>query len=295
MIWIRLQHLLPQRLIGRAVYHLARCQWRWVKGPLIRWFARRFDVNLAEAERSDPDDYRSFNDFFTRALAAGARPIAGGEETVISPADGRLTGFGTLVAGQLLQAKGMSYALTHLLGAEPTALGPLSDGSYATIYLAPRDYHRVHMPIAGALTRTEYFPGRRFSVNAATTALIRNLFCRNERVVCWFRGAHGPFAIVLVGALNVSSISTATLGEIASGARRSWPDAGRAFRRGEELARFSLGSTVIMLFPSGSVRWQDRLEPGTRVELGRAIGTLHSAAGAGELSQAAAPGHGQQP
>ncbi len=276
MFWVMLQYVLPQRLIGRVVYHVTRSRQAWLKDPLIRWFVRRFNVNLAEAQRQNAEDYSSFNDFFARALDPAARIIAGGEETLVSPADGRLTEFGTLVAGQMLQAKGMSYALTQLLDADPTALAPYTHGRYATIYLAPRDYHRVHMPLAGKLMRTEYLPGRRFSVNETSAGLIRNLFCRNERVVCWFDGATGPFALILVGALNVSSISTSWLGEIRSGQRRSWTHGheSRHFARGEEFARFNLGSTVIMLFPSDSVGFSNHVENGSTLTMGRAIGTV---------------------
>jgi phosphatidylserine decarboxylase len=276
MFWVSLQYLLPQRLIGRIVYHISRCRWRWVKNPLIRWFTRQFNVNLAEAQRKRADDFGNFNEFFARSLVSGARVIAGGETTLVSPADGRLTEFGSLFAGQMVQAKGMHYSLSQLLDSDPTHLAPFTDGQYATIYLAPNDYHRVHMPLSGTLLRTEYIPGRRFSVNETSAGVIRNLFCRNERVVCWFDGAPGPFALVLVGALNVSSISTAWLGEIASGARRSWAHAGetRRFARGEEFARFNLGSTVIMLFPSDTVVFSDRLAGGASLQMGRAMGRL---------------------
>src|SRR5690606_16201838 len=176
--------------------------------------------------------------------------IAGDETTVVSPVDGRLTEFGRARAGQLLQAKGFDYALEELTGEGPADASLFSNGAFATIYLAPHDYHRVHMPLAGKLTATRYIPGRRFSVNAATTCGIKNLFCRNERVVCWFETAHGPMALVLVGALNVSSISTAGRGEIASGEPAYWPEpAPAAYAKGAEIARFNLGPTVILLFP----------------------------------------------
>jgi len=267
------QHLLPQALIGRIVYRASRSDAQWLKRPLIRWFAKTYGVDLSEAAEPDLDRYPSFNAFFTRALKDGARPIADGATTVVSPVDGRLTEFGYARAGQLLQAKGFEYALAELVGDGPADASRFANGAYATIYLAPYDYHRVHMPLGGRLTATRYIPGRRFSVNAATTCGLRNLFCRNERVVCWFETANGPMALVLVGALNVSSISTSRHGEIQSGAPRYWAEAEPVpYSKGDEIARFNLGSTVILLFPEGTVEWDGALEPGTKLRLGTAIG-----------------------
>ena len=272
------QHLLPQALIGRIVYRAARCEAPWVKRPLIRWFVKTYGVDLADAAEPDLDRYPSFNALFTRPLKPGARPIAGDDRTVVSPVDGRLTEFGYARGGQLLQAKGFEYALEELVGEGPVDTRPFANGAYATIYLAPHDYHRVHMPLAGELTATRYIPGRRFSVNAATTCGLKNLFCRNERVVCWFETADGPMALVLVGALNVSSISTTGRGEIPSGEPAYWPEAEPVpYAKGAEIARFNLGSTVILLFPEGSVEWDAALEPGVTLRLGQAIGRRHEA------------------
>jgi phosphatidylserine decarboxylase len=271
------QHVLPQALIGRVVYRAARTEADWLKRPLIRWFAKTYGIDLTEAVEQDLDRYASFNAFFTRALKEGARPIAGDESTVVSPVDGRLTEFGHARDGQLLQAKGFEYALAELTGEGPADARLFSRGAYATIYLAPNDYHRVHMPLAGKLTATRYIPGRRFSVNAATTCGLKNLFCRNERVVCWFDTANGPMALVLVGALNVSSISTANRGEIPSGEARYWPEDGTHYPKGAEIARFNLGSTVILLFPEQSVEWADGLESGRKLRLGEAIGRQRAA------------------
>ncbi len=268
-----MQHLLPQALLGRIVYRAARSEAEWLKRPLIRWFAKTYDVDLGEAAEPDLDSYASFNAFFTRELKADARPLAGDDSTVVSPVDGRLTEFGVAREGQLLQAKGFEYLLEELLQEGPADPRLFANGAFATIYLAPYDYHRVHMPLAGKLTATRYIPGRRFSVNAATTCGIKNLFCRNERVVCWFDTERGPMALVLVGALNVSSISTARRGEIPSGAPAYWPeDEPIAYERGAEIGRFNLGSTVILLFPEQSVDWNDRLEPELKLRLGEPIG-----------------------
>ncbi|MBN1239481.1 MAG: phosphatidylserine decarboxylase [Gammaproteobacteria bacterium] len=271
-VW--LQHLLPHELMARVVYGAARSRRDWIRRPLIRWFAKQYRVDLDEAAERDLERYPTFNAFFTRQLRAGARPIAGDEATVVSPVDGLLTEHGEARDGQLIQAKGFDYAIEELLGEGPVPAADFARASYATIYLAPHDYHRVHMPVAASLLATRYVPGRRFSVNAATTCGIRNLFCRNERVVCWFDTGSAPMALVLVGALNVSSISTRTQGEILSGAPRYWPESPPvALAKGDEIGAFNLGSTVIVLFPEGSVRWHETLAAGARLRLGGAIGT----------------------
>ena len=273
---VRGQALLPQRLLGRLAYHLSRCTWSGVKTPLIRWFAGRYAVDLSEAEPGRLDSYASFNDFFTRRLRAGARPIAGGAATAVSPVDGRLTQFGTISDGELIQAKGLTYRLDELLG-EPPPVGSVTAGSYATLYLAPNQYHRVHLPLPGALVRTRYIPGQRYSVNERTASVVPGLFCRNERVACWFDTRAGPMTVVLVGALNVSSISTKWLGEITSGRAREWrvPAAQRrTFARGEEIAQFNLGSTVIVLLPGEPVTWRPDLAPGDSMKMGEALARL---------------------
>jgi phosphatidylserine decarboxylase len=229
-------------------------------------------VDLADAEREDLASYTSFNDFFTRALKSGARPIAGDEATVIAPADGVVTEHGTLDADRLLQAKGMSYPLADLLGEDGPATRALHGGSYLTIYLAPHNYHRVHVPLAGALTRVRYVPGERFSVSRATAAAIERLFCRNERAICWLDTNVGPMVVVLVGALNVSSVSVVGHGEIASGPAREWrEEPPLRLARGAELGQFNLGSTVVVLFGPNAVRWEG-LVPGDTAIMGSALG-----------------------
>ena len=268
-----LQYLLPKDLLSAAMYRLARSDRAWLARPLIRWFARAYHVDLADAEHAGLEHYPTFNAFFTRALRVGARPLAAGDDTVVSPCDGTITEFGPLDGETLLQAKGRSYSLPELLGESGGASEALRGGSYCTIYLAPRDYHRVHAPLAAALTRTRYVPGRRFSVNRATAAAIERIFCRNERAVCWFDTAVGPMVVVLVGALNVSSISTFARGEITSGAPRHWEEqAPLRVERGQEIGRFNLGSTVIVLFARGAVRWDTRLASDMTVAMGAALG-----------------------
>jgi phosphatidylserine decarboxylase len=272
LVW--LQHLLPHALMARVVYWAARHEGQWLKRPLIRWFAKQYPVDLSEAEQADLESYPTFNAFFTRSLKAGARPAFGDENTIVSPVDGRITEFGGIRSGQLLQAKGFDYSIRELVGEGPVEERDFQNGGFATIYLAPHDYHRVHMPLAGSLLATRYIPGRRYSVNAVTACGIRNLFCRNERVVCWFETAHGPMALVLVGALNVSSISTVTHGEIASGRPRYWEQSPPLpFHKGQEIASFNLGSTVIMLFPENTVSWSPDLHSNAVLKLGTAIGT----------------------
>lgn len=234
-----------------------------------------YAVDLAEAERSSPDDYASFNDFFTRALKPGCRPIEGDARTVVAPADGALSQFGRIEDGRLLQAKGVSYELAALVGEDGESVARLRGGSFLTVYLAPRDYHRVHLPIDAVLTRTRYIPGARYSVSLATAAAIEGLFCRNERAVCWFDSAHGPLAVVLVGALNVSSISTFSLGEIPSGTALEWAEpTPRPVARGAEIARFNLGSTVVLLFARDALDWDASLTVGRALKVGAAVGRL---------------------
>ncbi len=275
------QHLLPKDLISAVTYRVARSERRWIARPLIHWFARAYGVDLSEAEHTEQDRYRTFNAFFTRSLRAGARTIEGGADTVVSPADGTLTEFGALDADTLLQAKGRAYSLAALLGEGGERVDALLGGSYCTVYLSPRDYHRVHAPLDAALTRTRYIPGRRFSVNLATAASMDRIFCRNERAVCWFDTKWGPMVVVLVGALNVSSIGTFAHGEIASGVPRLWEEpAPRRVERGAEIGRFNLGSTVVVLFARGAVHWESRLATGVPLAMGAALGTASAPAGA---------------
>lgn len=265
-----LQHVLPQRLLCAFIYRVARSRRGWLKGPLIAWFARRFEIDLDEAASADLGSYASLNDFFTRGLKPDARSIDTGR-TLVSPADGRLTQLGEIVDGRLVQAKGIAYSLVGLLGEDPAESSGLMGGEFATIYLAPHNYHRVHAPLAGRWVRTRYIPGARYSVNATTAAGVADLFCRNERVVCWFESTIGTYAVVLVGALNVSSVSIVTRGEIKSGTAREWHEDGNTFAKGDEIGRFNLGSTVVLALPRGSVAW--RVAPSS-VRMGQALAGL---------------------
>lgn len=271
-VWLT-QHLIPKTLSSAVVYRATRSRRAWLRRPLARWFARTYRVDLAEALHENLDRYATFNDFFTRELKPGARPIASGARELACPADGVLTEHGAIEGDRLFQAKGRTYSLHELLGEKGAAADALRGGSYFTIYLAPHNYHRVHAPLAGRLTRTRYIPGDRFSVSRATAAAIAKLFCRNERAVCWFETERGPMAVVLVGALNVSSISTLTLGEIPSGPARQWQETpAREVARGEEIGRFNMGSTVIVLLADATLRFA--AANGATVRMGQALGSF---------------------
>jgi phosphatidylserine decarboxylase len=272
-VWLS-QHLIPKNLSSAVVYRATRSRRPWLKRSLIHWFARTYRVDLRDAADSNLDSYATFNEFFTRALRPGARPVAGEPGALVAAADGVLTEHGPIEGDRLLQAKGREYSLAELLGESGSATDALRGGSYLTIYLAPHNYHRVHAPLAGTLSRARYIPGDRFSVSRATAAAIGRLFCRNERVVCWFDTAHGPMAVVLVGALNVSSISTVAHGEIASGEPREWREPQqRSYAQGDEIGRFNMGSTVIVLI-GARVTWCPSAASGAAVLVGEPLANL---------------------
>lgn len=277
-----LQSLLPQRLSTRLVYRLARVRTPWVRDALIGYFTRRFRVELDEALETNPRAYRDFNAFFTRALQPGARPIAPGDRTVCSPVDGTVSQIGLVEADTLLQAKGRFFSLTALLGGDSEQARPFQGGAFATLYLSPRDYHRIHMPLAGRLQAMIHIPGKLFSVSPSTVRMVPELFARNERVVARFDTPAGPMALVLVGAVNVASIETVWAGAITpplgTAIRRwSYPPNGEGTIRldkGAEMGRFNLGSTVIVLFGPGAVRWERDIQPGAAVRMGQRLGTV---------------------
>ncbi|HMB73423.1 MAG TPA: archaetidylserine decarboxylase [Gammaproteobacteria bacterium] len=269
------QALIPQKLLGSLVYRLSRSEVGWLKHLLIRGFLRLYPIDLNEAEPKDPRAYPSFNSFFTRGLRDGARPLTGGEDVIVSPCDGRLTEYGNLDGNRLVQAKGRRYTTHALLGESPDLIESFDGGSFATIYLAPQNYHRVHAPIAGRLDRARYIPGRRFSVNSATALHIDNLYCRNERVSLWLSTAVGYSVVVMIGALNVASLTTTLTGEIASGAEKLIADESpRVTGRGDELGRFNLGSTIVMLFPKGTTTWLETLASGQEIRMGQPLGSI---------------------
>jgi phosphatidylserine decarboxylase len=248
----------------------------WFKNWTIRGFLKLYRVDMTEAAESDPYRYGSFNEFFTRALKNGARAIASDVDAIASPVDGCVSEAGTIDRDRLLQAKGRHYRLTELLAAQPWA-SRFEGGSFATIYLAPFNYHRVHMPLRGELRETVYVPGRLFSVNAVTAQHVPGLFARNERVLTLFDSGVGQFALVLVGALNVGSMATVWAGDITPAARRvvtKVPGPPITLEKGAELGRFNMGSTVILLFEPNRARWQPQVHAGSVVQLGQSLGIV---------------------
>ena len=277
-LFVALQYMLPQHALSRLVGRLANCPWPVCKGPLIRWFARHYQVDMTEAARPDLEAYASFNDFFTRALKTGARPIASAPDHLACPADGVISQFGSIETGRIFQAKGVAYDIGELLANEALAES-FRHGHYATVYLSPRDYHRVHMPLDGALTDMLYAPGRLFSVNLITAERVPGLFARNERVVAVFDTPHGKMALVLVGAMIVAGIETVWAGLAAPQPGRAqhtrYPTAEAvALRKGEEMGRFKLGSTVVMLLANPALQWLDNVETGASVRMGQALAVL---------------------
>lgn len=275
-LFILFQHLVPQHLLSRLVAALAELRSpQWLKNWLIRAFASHFKVDMSEAENPDLSSYANFNAFFTRALKEGARPLA--EAAIVCPADGAISQIGGIKEHSLLQAKGRNYSTWALLGGDEQRAEQFRNGSFATIYLSPRDYHRVHMPLAGQLTATRYIPGKLFSVNAATAEGVERLFARNERLVCYFDTEVGPMAMVLVGAMIVAGIETVWSGQVAPPPRQiehrdySAQPAPITLAQGEEMGRFKLGSTVILLFPEGAVDWAEHYRAGSPTRLGEAL------------------------
>jgi phosphatidylserine decarboxylase len=268
--FVRLQKVLPQHLISRAVGGLAASE-SWVRGPLIRTFARVYGIDMAEAARPDLTSYSSFNDFFTRSLTAEARPIDATLNSVVSPADGVVSQAGIIEHGQLLQAKGIRYSFSEL--ADACASATFEGGAFATIYLSPSDYHRVHLPLAGRLTRTVSIPGRLFSVNATTEAGVEGLFAVNERLVMEFETASGPMLVVMVGAMIVASIETVWDGPRSPYREKQVTVHDQMFEKGAEIGRFLLGSSVVLAFEPGHVQLDPELTTGSVVRMGQSIGT----------------------
>jgi len=272
-----LQYLMPKRLMTQFGGIVASGRWGGATTSIIRWFVAKYGVNMAEAAEPDIRNYASFNDFFTRALKAGARPIEHAE--LVCPVDGAISQFGAIEADQIFQAKGHQYSTTALLAGDAALAARFQDGLFATLYLSPKDYHRIHMPCAGRLVRMVYVPGDLFSVNPVTARGVPGLFARNERVVCVFDSTRGPFVLVLVGATIVGSMATTWHGVVnppRPRKPRSWDYAGQAidFKQGDEMGRFLLGSTVVALFPKGRCRFNPDWAPGRGIQLGEGMGQL---------------------
>ncbi len=268
------QYLLPKQALTTLAGKFASAQLGGLTTSVIRRFVARYNVNMAEAANPDITSYASFNDFFTRALKPGARPLAAAD--LICPVDGAISQFGPIAKDQIFQAKGHTYSTTALVGGDAEAAARFDNGHFATLYLSPRDYHRIHMPCAGELTRMVHVPGDLFSVNPTTARGVPGLFARNERVVCFFESAQGPFVLVLVGATIVGSMATVWHGQVnppRTGTLRQWDYAkGQvSLLQGEEMGRFLLGSTVVMLFPQGPLQFNPQWAPMRAIQLGEAM------------------------
>ena len=276
---VALQYLLPHRFLSRLVLWGTRWTWTPWKNFLIRRVVSAYEVDMSQAQVEDATAYPFFNAFFTRALKPNARPLPADPRAIACPADGRISQAGAIAEGRIFQAKGQDFATAELLGDADMA-APYANGRFATVYLSPRDYHRVHMPLAGELVETLHIPGRLFSVAPFAVDAVPRLFARNERLVCHFRGEAGPFAVVLVGAMLVSGIETVWGGvEVPPYAsritRKDWRGRGVRLERGAEMGRFNMGSTAIVLLPSG-VSELAPLAPQQAVRMGEAIGELRA-------------------
>jgi phosphatidylserine decarboxylase len=269
------QYLIPKQALTAFAGWVAGSQWGGATTGIINWFVKRYNVNMMEAANPDTASYKSFNDFFTRPLRSDARPLA--PAPFVSPVDGAISQCGPIEGDQVFQAKGHGYSTRALVGGDAALAAQFQDGEFATLYLSPRDYHRIHMPCAGRLTRMIYVPGDLFSVNPTTARGVPGLFARNERVVCVFEGEHGPFVMVLVGATIVGSMATVWHGVVnppRPGTVREWTyEMGSiTLAQGEEMGRFLLGSTVVMLLPKGVMQFNPDWTPTRPIVMGEGMG-----------------------
>jgi phosphatidylserine decarboxylase len=283
------QHILPQHGLSKLMSKLTHSQNRIVKNLLIRQVIKRYGVDMSEAKEENSEHFKSFNEFFTRELKPGIRPIAEGNDAIACPADGMISQCGAISGEKLLQAKGSTFTVFDLLGRDLERAHPFYNGSFATIYLSPKDYHRLHMPVTGTLREMVHVPGRLFSVNEATARSVPGLFARNERVVAIFETELGLMALVLVGAIFVSSIETVWHGVVSPPTAptvQTWDYRMKAealknkpivLNKGEEMGRFNMGSTIIVLFEKDKMAWSDLLAAGQVVKLGQEIGRINRA------------------
>ena len=271
------QYLIPKQALTALAGKFASARAGHTTTAVIRWFVKRYNVNMAEAANPDIASYASFNEFFTRPLKPGARPMA--KTAWVCPVDGAISQFGAIERDQIFQAKGHSYSTTALVGGDATLAAQFQDGHFATIYLSPRDYHRIHMPCNGVLRRMIYVPGDLFSVNPTTARGVPGLFARNERVVCVFDTAHGPMVLTLVGATIVGSMATVWHGQVNPPRpghlwEKTYESGAVKVRQGEEMGRFMLGSTVVLLFPKSAMAFNADWQPAAPVKLGQAMANL---------------------
>ena len=271
------QYLIPHHLLSVAMHGLAGCQLVWFKSLFIRFIVANYKVNVAEAAQTDLTSYPSFNAFFTRALRSGVRPIAEGGNKVVSPVDGTISQLGTINSGQIVQAKGRDYSVLELLGGDESLAKQFEQGQFTTIYLSPRDYHRIHMPLTGKLQQMRYIPGNLFSVSPRTARTVPNLFARNERVVTVFETEQGPMVLVLVGAIFVGSMETVWANKITPPYGKNiqhWHYDGEqavVLQKGQEMGRFNMGSTVVVLLPEQSEKFKSELLTGGSILLVQAM------------------------
>lgn len=272
------QYLAPQHTLSRFMGMLANCRWGWLKGLMIKIFVRLYQVDMTSAVEPQLENYATFNAFFTRRLKPEARPIVSGIHQIACPVDGFVSETGAIANGQLFQAKGFYYDLSSLLGGFPELTALFQHGIFATLYLAPKNYHRIHMPLAGTLTDMIYVPGKLFSVSPTTVRNIPALFARNERVIAIFATASGPMAVILVGAMIVGSIETAWAGTVAPASTRevtrtAYPGSLIKLERGQDMGAFKMGSTVIVLFGNNNIAWNEQLVSTSEVKMGQLLGT----------------------
>lgn len=278
-LFISLQRIAPQHWLSRLAGHASNSLYTRWKNYAIQRFVKKYNVDMTTAIETNPLAYPSFNAFFTRKLRADARPITTQIREIACPADGAISQLGTINAGRLIQAKGFDFSVLELLGGDKALAETFAQGQFATIYLAPKDYHRVHMPLSGTLQSMTYIPGKLFSVNQTTAEHIPRLFARNERVVCVFNTQTGPMVVIMVGAFFVASIHTAWAGPVAPQAGCTitttlYEQSEIRLEKGAEMGHFELGSTVIVLFPKGCMQWDENLQADSVVRMGAAMGHL---------------------
>ena len=273
---VLLQYLIPQHGFSLLMGKVAESKNATIKNTFAKWFIKKYGIDMSIAERENPEDYETFNDFFTRSLKDGVRPIDEGDSVIVNPADGNVSQLGPIDNDFIFQAKGHRYSAKTLLGGDAELAKPFENGEFATIYLSPKDYHRVHMPMTGKLTKMLHVPGKLFSVNPLTARNVPNLFARNERVVAMFDTDIGPMAMVLVGACDVGSIETVWEGTTTPPTRddvKVWDfgDQNITLEKGAEMGRFKLGSTVILLFPKDTMTWEDSMKAHAPTVMGTAL------------------------
>jgi len=274
------QYFIPQRFLTSLVYRITRCEIPWFKNNLIKLFISVFDVDMSLAKNPDPESYSSFNTFFTRGLSPEARPITLDEKIILSPVDGAISQIGNIQNNTIIQAKGKSYTLKHLL-VEDELVNMFSGGTFATLYLAPRDYHRIHMPVSGQLSRMIYVPGKLFAVNSHSVRVVDAVFAKNERVINIFDTDIGPMAVVMVGALNVGSMETVWSGQITPAKNRiindtQFSDNDINLEQGQEMGRFNMGSTVILLLPQNVIQWSADMVADKTIVMGEKIARVNT-------------------